>query len=301
MGLGDIVVPPGITFVCSGVSGIGAAVAAQPMDLVKNRMQMTGGLHHYKSSFHCARLILRNEGFAGFYSGLSASLARQLTYTTARLSIYNVLLEKNKECDFFRKMIMASIAGSIGAFVGNPADVALVRMSIDSSIPADQRKNYKHVFDVWYRMAKEDGVASLWKGSLPTIYRAVIVNVSQLATFTQSKELIVSQSINLGYPIENKYYIFTIAALISGFITSVCSLPMDLAKTRLQQQSCHYNGMISCLYNTARLEGVKKLWSGFGAYYARTGPRTLVTLLIMDTLLYKYKLMKYKKQILKSP
>ena len=85
--------------------------------------------------------------------------------------------------------------------------------------------------------------------------RAIIVNVSQLATFTQSKELIVSQSTKLGYPIENKYLIFTIAALISGFITSVCSLPMDLAKTRLQQQSCHYNGMISCLYGTARQEG----------------------------------------------
>ena len=65
----------------------------------------------------------------------------------------------------------------------------------------------------------------------------------------------MSQSMKLGYPIENKYLIFTIAALISGFITSVCSLPMDLAKTRLQQQSCRYNGMISCLYGTARQEG----------------------------------------------
>ena len=175
MGLGDIVVPPGITFVCSGISGIGAAVAAQPMDLVKNRMQMTGGLQKYKGSWHCARVIMRNEGFTGFYAGLSASLARQLTYTTARLSIYNVLLENNKQSDFFGKMIIASVAGSIGAFVGNPADVALVRMSIDKSIPNDQRKNYKHVFDVWYRMTKEDGLRSLWKGSLPTIYRYELI------------------------------------------------------------------------------------------------------------------------------
>ena len=172
MGFGvESVVPPGITFVCSGISGIGAAIAAQPMDLVKNRMQMTGGLHNYTSSLHCARVILRNEGFYGFYNGLSASLARQLTYTTARLSIYNLLLEQNKKSDFFGKMLMASVAGSIGAFVGNPADVALVRMSIDKSIPIDQRKNYKHVFDVWFRMTKEDGIRSLWKGSLPTIYR----------------------------------------------------------------------------------------------------------------------------------
>ena len=71
MGFGvEAVVPPGITFVCSGISGIGAAIAAQPMDLVKNRMQMTGGLHNYTSSLHCARVILRNEGLYGFYNGL---------------------------------------------------------------------------------------------------------------------------------------------------------------------------------------------------------------------------------------
>lgn len=297
MGLGDVGVPPSVTLMFSGVSGVGAAVAAQPMDLVKNRMQMTGGIQAYKNSLHCARVVFRHEGISGFYTGLSASLARQLTYTSARLSIYNLLLERNpnSQPSFIVKMVNAAVAGSIGAFIGNPADVALVRMSIDRSMPSRDRKNYKHVFDVWYRMAREDGVASLWKGSLPTIYRAIIVNVSQLATFSQAKEMVAKESHRIGYPIENKYLIFAISALISGLVTSVCSLPMDLAKTRLQQQGCGYNGMMSCLYYTARREGLPKLWSGFGAYYARTGPRTLVTLLIMDTLLYNYKLKKTKQ------
>ena len=38
-------------------------------------------------------------------------------------------------------------AGATGAFVGTPAEVALIRMTSDGNLPADQRRNYKSVFD----------------------------------------------------------------------------------------------------------------------------------------------------------
>ena len=52
-----------------------------------------GGSKLYNGSIHCAQTIYKAEGVRGFYNGLSASFARQLTYTTARLGIYNILLE----------------------------------------------------------------------------------------------------------------------------------------------------------------------------------------------------------------
>ena len=108
-------IPAGVTFVFGGISGMGAAVAAQPMDLVKNRMQMSADnlsssmLRSTRSSLQCARFVYKNEGFCGFYSGLSASFARQLTYTTTRFGIYNFLLERSGT-SFASKVINASIA-----------------------------------------------------------------------------------------------------------------------------------------------------------------------------------------------
>lgn len=75
---------------------MGATVFVQPLDLVKNRMQMAGvsGKKEFKSSGHALRTIIANEGFLAVYNGLSAGLARQATYTTTRLGTYTWLFEK---------------------------------------------------------------------------------------------------------------------------------------------------------------------------------------------------------------
>ncbi len=51
---------------------MGATVFVQPLDLVKNRMQLSGQgskAREYKTSFHALASILRNEGVGGIYTG----------------------------------------------------------------------------------------------------------------------------------------------------------------------------------------------------------------------------------------
>lgn len=67
---------------------------------------------------------------------LSAGLLRQATYTTTRLGIYSVLLERLGGADgtpppFLAKAAIGMTAGAAGAFVGTPAEVALIRMTAD--------------------------------------------------------------------------------------------------------------------------------------------------------------------------
>lgn len=71
-----------------------ATCVVQPLDLIKTRMQLSGG---NKSSFQVAGEIIKKEGFLALYSGLSAGLLRQATYTTARLGIYNWMFDSYKE------------------------------------------------------------------------------------------------------------------------------------------------------------------------------------------------------------
>ena len=64
-------------------------------------------------------------------------------------------------------------AGGSGAFVGTPAEVALIRMTSDGSLPVDKRRNYSSVFNALARIYKEEGVTTLWRGATPTIARYV--------------------------------------------------------------------------------------------------------------------------------
>lgn len=71
-------------------SRMAATCFVQPLDLIKNRMQLTSSR---TSTLSIISSIVKNEGFLAFYSGLSAGLLRQGTYTTTRLGIYTWLFE----------------------------------------------------------------------------------------------------------------------------------------------------------------------------------------------------------------
>ncbi|OXU16742.1 hypothetical protein TSAR_000683 [Trichomalopsis sarcophagae] len=130
--------PPVVNFLNAGLSGMCATCFVHPMDVLKNRMQMS---KEGVTITQTISTIFRNEGIFKFYAGLSAGLVRQATYTTARLGIYNQLQDIYREQyseekpTFARLALMAATAGSMGAFVGTPAEVALVRMTSDGRLP----------------------------------------------------------------------------------------------------------------------------------------------------------------------
>jgi solute carrier family 25 (mitochondrial oxoglutarate transporter), member 11 len=88
-----------------------------------------------------------------------------------------------------QKAFIGLTAGAIGACVGSPADLALIRMQADSTLPAAQRRSYKNAFHALYRISADEGVLALWKGAGPTVVRAMSLNMGMLASYDQSVEL----------------------------------------------------------------------------------------------------------------
>lgn len=119
---------------------------------------------------------------------------RQVVYGTARLGIYFNLTENMKKKNggaaptFLQKTTASFLAGAIGSFIGNPCDLALVRFQNDTVLPPEERRNYKNVFDALGRIVKDEGVLSLWKGAMPTVTRAISLNMAMMITYDTVKE-----------------------------------------------------------------------------------------------------------------
>lgn len=120
-------------------------------------------------------------------------------------------------------------AGAVGAFFGTPAEISLVRMTADGRLPVNEKRNYTNVFNALFRITKEEGILTLWRGCIPTMGRAMVVNAAQLASYSQAKQILVSTK----YFKDNILCHFT-ASMISGLITTAASMPVDIAKTRIQ-------------------------------------------------------------------
>ena len=93
-----------------------------------------------------------------------------------------------KPLPLYQKALCGLTAGAIGASVGSPADLALIRMQADATLPAAQRRNYSNAFNALYRIVADEGVLALWKGAGPTVVRAMALNMGMLASYDQSVE-----------------------------------------------------------------------------------------------------------------
>ena len=95
---------------------------------------------------------------------------------------------------FLAKAALGMAAGVVGAFVGTPAEVALIRMTADGRLPVAERRNYKNVVEALLRITREEGLLTLWRGAIPTMGRAMVVNAAQLASYSQAKQYLISTS-----------------------------------------------------------------------------------------------------------
>ena len=83
--------------------------------------------------------------------------------------------------------------------------------------------------------------------------------------------------------------------MFSGLVTTAASMPVDIAKTRIQSQKYidgkpEYKGAIDVILKVVRNEGVTSLWKGFTPYYFRLGPHTVLTFIFLEQMNKQYKI-----------
>lgn len=76
--------------------------------------------------------------------------------------------------------------------------------------------------------------------------------------------------------------------MISGFLSSFCSLPFDNAKTKLQKMkklpdgTFPYRNIFDAMGKTIAREGFTHLWVGYPTFYLRIAPHVCITLIVQD-------------------
>lgn len=122
-----------------GLASAGAACFTHPLDLLKVTLQT-----QQKGSISLVGLtknIVREQGVLSLYNGISASLLRQLTYSTARFGIYEVGKQSmSPDAGFASKVLLAGMSGAMGGFIGTPADMVNVRMQNDVKLSPELRR-----------------------------------------------------------------------------------------------------------------------------------------------------------------
>jgi len=235
------------------------------------------------------RDIAAREGHASLYRGLSAGVTRQIFYSTSRFGLFELFrdnLAKYRQTDIWSRLVVGCASGGVAALVSCPAEVSLVRMSSDNSLPVEQRRGYTNVLNCATRIAREEGIPAFWRGCSPFFNRCVVVGACQTATYDQFRDIYRSRLQLSGLPN------VALASFTSGFIYSFVTMPLETSKNRMAFQLKdpisgklpYSSGSLKTITQIAQKEGVLSLWSGYFPYYLRCCGHTVAMFIFVDQL-----------------
>lgn len=134
------------------------------------------------------------------------------------------------------------------------------------------------------RIVTEEGITALWRGTVPTMTRAIPAAMSMLATYDTAKDF---YSKSMG-PSASPISINFCSSLTAAITTVVVSLPFDNIKTKMQKQKANaqgvmpYSSILDCFKQTLANEGVTGFWAGLPTYYLRVGNHVFISLMMVS-------------------
>lgn len=165
---------PAVKFLSALLSGGSGAALANPLDLIKTRMQanLPPNPLPYANTFRGLADIVRTEsGFSGLYKGWMVTSARAAVLTSAQLGSYdsvknNLLMKEFGMHDgLLLHMCAAMTAGLITTTAANPVDVIKTRYM------SDKAGKYKSPLDCIRQTLAADGPTAFLKGWVPSYCR----------------------------------------------------------------------------------------------------------------------------------
>ncbi|KAJ2784407.1 Mitochondrial dicarboxylate transporter [Coemansia javaensis] len=270
-----------------------AACFTHPIDLIKVRLQTSTARAR---ALRTLRSIVREAGILGLYSGLSAALLRQGTYTMARFAVYDVakaaLRGADEAAPSGRALAVATLlSGAAGGLVGNPAEVLNVRMQNDQALPPRLRRNYRNAAHGLVLMVRDEGVGALATGLGPSLVRATLATGSQFVSY----DLLKARLLAAGYP--DSVSVHFAASFAAGLVaTTVCS-PADVIKSRVMASLNPPPGRAAAAaapsiwracVDVYRAEGIRAFFKGWVPSYIRLCPQLVITFVIYERLRKAY-------------
>ncbi|CAL1266245.1 unnamed protein product [Larinioides sclopetarius] len=222
--------------------------------------------------------IVQEEGLFKLWQGVTPAIYRHLVYSGCRMTFFEVFREKllktkqNSGPVLWKSVLCGSLSGALGQFLASPTDLVKVQMQMEG-----RRRLEGHpprVQSTWHAFRKiiaESGVRGLWKGWVPNVQRAALVNMGDLTTYENSKHFILTHS-----TLKDNWVTHMLASSCSGLIAATLGTPADVIKTRIMNQptdntgkGLFYKSSIDCLVRTVQEEGFMALYKGFIPIWTR--------------------------------
>ncbi|XP_074034840.1 uncoupling protein 4A isoform X2 [Leptinotarsa decemlineata] len=280
-------------YIVSVAAAFNAEFVTYPLDLVKTRLQIQGeqskngklGQTPYRGMIKTALGITREEGIRKLWQGVHAAFFRHLIYSGTRIITYKALkdafIKRHPEQTYFplwQSALCGVSAGAFAQYLASPTDLLKVQLQMEGKrrlLGLPPRVN--GIADAFQKVWSAGGIRGLWKGSVPNVQRAALVNLGDLTTYDTAKRVIMRHT-----DLPDNYVLHILASSCAGFVAASMGTPADVIKTRVMNQPLDekgrgllYTSSVDCLRKTIKQESLGALYKGFIPIWMRMAPWSL--------------------------
>lgn len=175
----------------AGVLRVIGTCIRTPFDVIRQRMQVMGGLTSYsktsstssnstvprgiyRNSYHALRSIIQIEGFRALFSGVGVTVLRDIPFSIVYFLAYESTRtlqqwfyhgsESDNRLGVINHMLSGAFAAACGISVSNPLDVVKTRLQTQGSL--NQRK-YSGILDCCRAIIAQEGYIGFTRGLVP--------------------------------------------------------------------------------------------------------------------------------------
>ncbi|KAJ2721479.1 mitochondrial ornithine carrier protein [Coemansia sp. Benny D115] len=173
----------GLADLCFGsLAGMAGKFVEYPFDTVKVRLQ-TSDQKVFANTWDCLMQTWRNEGFMGFYRGLTSPLVGAMAENALAFYSYNKIQgiirqatnRPQGDLGLLELFLSGNASGAICAFVISPVELIKCKLQVENvqgyggARVAEQR--FKGPVSVLLHVLRTEGVVGLYRGIGPTVAR----------------------------------------------------------------------------------------------------------------------------------
>jgi len=161
-----------------GLGGAAAMVICYPLDFARTRLasDLGAGKGQFNGIMDCLTKTVSQQGFTGLYRGTAVSIAGAFVYRAGQLGLYGTVMGFNPYKDdkgivgILSGLIIGTVARTVILPFNYPFDTVRRRMMLESDIPKEKR-TYKSGIDCARKIMANEGMAGMFKGVFPEIFR----------------------------------------------------------------------------------------------------------------------------------
>jgi solute carrier family 25 protein 39/40 len=214
-------------FVVRTCDGFGGFLDAHGADMRPCDCRTAGHLLESRSAVQAMRVLIREEGWRTLYTALPITFVVTVPSVIIYYAGYEELrlrLLKRRLTPDQATMLSAATVRLISTSLVSPLEMVRTQTQ---ALGRHQRTW------TWYaglsRVCRQHGVASLWRGLAPTLWRDVPFSVLYWSTYERTKAALVAPQ-DPPVPLAASFF----SGACAGTLASLLTHPFDVAKTRIQ-------------------------------------------------------------------